>query len=227
MSSITQTIPLFPLDIVLFPGMVLPLHIFEPRYRQMVQDCIADGQPFGMVWVEREPVQLDPTQPLVGTMAMITDVDLLEDGRFNINAVGYERFLLQSISYDEPYLVGHIAGFPSIGAESEDARGYFKPLSRLLRDYLKLLGRAAEQEVKLDPLPDDPTSLAFVVAILYQCENWRKQQLLAVESIPDLMREEIELLSLENPLIEHSLRMRDEGRLPPLLGETAGLYGLN
>lgn len=227
MSLVTQTLPLFPLDVVLFPGMVLPLHIFEPRYRKMVRDCVVNRQPFGLVWTEDEPLELDPDRPLIGTAAVITEVEPLPDGRFNINIVGSERFQVRSLSYDEPYLVGHVSPYPVQGSESTEADRLRPQLMHSFTNYLALLNQIAENEIALDEEPDSATMLAFVVAVYYQSQNWRKQQLLDIPSLPDLMRFEIDLLRVENPLIEQTLQMRDEDRLPPLIANSLAVYGLN
>lgn len=227
MAAMTQTIPLFPLDVVLFPGMSMPLHIFEMRYRKMVRDCLVHGEPFGIIWAESEPVSVPTDRPLVGTRAPMTEVVPLADGRFNINTVGSERFLVTGLSHEEPYLVGTVEPFPTTGVESSAARRQLPYLLQLFESYLDLLSRASGQEVILDPFPSDPLTLAYAVGILYQGQNWRKQALLACQHLPELLAAEIELLRLENPLIEQSLLLRDAGALSPLISGTLASYGLN
>src|SRR5437588_780370 len=79
-----QWLPLFPLNAVLFPHMPLPLHVFEPRYRQMIADCLEEGHSFGVVAI-REGSETGPTTPYdVGTLAKIVHIDRLEDGRMNL-----------------------------------------------------------------------------------------------------------------------------------------------
>lgn len=224
----THTIPLFPLDLVLFPGMVLPLHIFEPRYRKMVQDCTASGGGFGMVWAEGEPVQLQPGQPLIGTRAIITQVEPMDDGRFNIQTVGGERFRVRDLSYDEqPYLVGHIEPFPAVDAASSEARRQMVPLMRLLQQYLRLLSDSLGQEIAVSQMPTDAITLAFVVAILYQCPNETKQALLSIESIPEMMQREIEILRVENAIIRQALALREQNALPQLVEGSLIAWSLN
>lgn len=227
MVSTYEMIPLFPLDVVLFPGMVLPLNIFEPRYRKMVRDCLINGNPFGLIWAESEPIQLSSDKPLIGTKAMMTAVQPLPDGRFHINTVGSERFLVRRLHTHEAYLMGDIEPYPSLERNSTEAHEYVPQLSQLFESYLKLLSQASEQRVSISPMPDDPATLAFVVAILYQGQNWRKQELLAIESVPDLMRQEIELLRIENPLIEQTLHLLHQRMLPPLMAGYLATYSLN
>ncbi|MGH2541173.1 MAG: hypothetical protein ACRDIB_00155, partial [Ardenticatenaceae bacterium] len=76
-------------------------------------------------------------------------------------------------------------------------------------------------------LPDDPAMLAFAVAMFYQGQNWRKQELLATEVLPDILYHEIELLRVENPIIAQTLRLREEEHLPPLALGAAAAYGFN
>jgi len=226
----TKTIPLFPLDVVLFPGMVLPLNIFENRYRKMIRDCLNQKNPFGLIWTESEPVMLSVDKPLIGTQAIMTSVKALPDGRFYINTVGSERFVVRQLSDEQPYLVGYVESYPSLDANTNEAFGYLPTLNHLFQRYLKLLSEAVNQRVSIDPIPDDPTTLAFVVATLYQGQNWRKQELLSIESIPDLMRTEIELLKIENPLVEEMLIHREKGEMGSLRSLVMGslaMYGLN
>lgn len=227
MHPLTQTIPLFPLDMVLFPGMMLPLHIFEPRYRKMVQDCVAKELPFGLVWAEEEPLALPEEQPLIGTLAKITDVEQLEDGRFNINTVGIERFRVRSLSYDEPYLVGTVEPSPARDGASGAALRQRAPLERLLARYIALLNKIADNEIRQQDIPDDAATLGYMVAVYYQCQNWRKQELLAINSIPDLMEREIELLRVEIPIIENTLHLMAHGNIPPLIVHSLAAFGLN
>src|SRR5512147_2655499 len=90
-------LPLFPLNTVLFPGMPISLHIFEPRYKLMIEQCIQIAQPFGVVLIREGVEALGPSaEPhQIGCSAQITQVERLEDGRMNIVAVGVERFQIR------------------------------------------------------------------------------------------------------------------------------------
>lgn len=227
MALALQRLPLFPLDVVLFPGMVLPLHIFESRYRQMVKDCVREGEPFGLVWAESEPLTVEPNRPLIGTKAVITDVTPLSDGRYNINTLGSERFAVQRLSFDQPYIVGHVEPYPSTDANGRLAYHRMRRLAPLLERYLALLSEAAEQTINLDPMPETPSEMAFAVSILYQGQNWRKQDLLAIQSIAELIQAETDLLQIENPLVAQQLEQKAEGRVTPLISGSLSVYGLN
>ena len=97
-------IPLFPLNLVLFPGMVQPLHIFEPRYREMTKFCLDSNITFGIT-LAAPGSQLGVEQPaLCGTLARIADYQRLPDGRYNLITVGVQRFEIVEVRRDKPYL---------------------------------------------------------------------------------------------------------------------------
>ncbi len=97
--------PMFPLGSVLFPGSVLPLHVFEPRYRQLVQDCLDDGDhEFGVVLIERGfEVGGGDFRSMVGTVARMLQVAEMEDGRYALVTVGTRRIRITEWLPDEPY----------------------------------------------------------------------------------------------------------------------------
>ena len=105
-------IPLFPLRSVLCPGVALPLHIFEERYRLMVNRCIEQGQPFGVVLL-RDGHEVGPQRgqvAAVGTTAAIRRAATYPDGRLDIMTVGQQRFRLEEVdNVSQPYLVGHVS----------------------------------------------------------------------------------------------------------------------
>ena len=104
-----RELPIFPLPIVLFPGAPQPLHIFEPRYRQLLQDCLAADRRFGIAYVAPDPApDADPVPAAgeVGCVALIRSNQALPDGRSNILTVGERRFVLRGwISSTHPYRV--------------------------------------------------------------------------------------------------------------------------
>src|SRR5437879_13102464 len=111
----TPWLPLFPLNVVLFPHMPLPLHVFEPRYRKMVGDCLEAGHSFGVVAI-REGSETGPATPYdVGTLAKIVRIDRLEDGRMNLLVMGASRFEIMKTAADRPYLRGQTRSIPETG----------------------------------------------------------------------------------------------------------------
>ncbi|HEY7360202.1 MAG TPA: LON peptidase substrate-binding domain-containing protein, partial [Streptosporangiaceae bacterium] len=137
----STTMPLFPLGTVLYPGLLLPLHIFEERYRVMVDRCLTRGEPFGVVLIREghEVGPLDGRTAGIGTTAAIRQVGRYPDGRLDILTVGQQRFRLESVdSVSEPYLVGrvHLLGEPT-GAEPE-AHQQAERVGRRFLEYLEL-----------------------------------------------------------------------------------------
>ena len=103
------TLPLFPLNLVLFPGMDLPLHIFEDRYKDMVGDCIDRKEPFGVVLIKEGQEVGEPAEPFqVGTAAQIVQVEHLAEGRINIVTRGQHRFQTGEIIQRSPHIVGQV-----------------------------------------------------------------------------------------------------------------------
>src|SRR5437016_13471378 len=104
MAARSSELPLFPLNVVLFPGVVLPLHIFEPRYRQMIADCQEQTTPFGIVLARPESKPLLEEPYPIGTMAEIRELDRREEGRYVLMAVVIQRFGILSQHRGKPYL---------------------------------------------------------------------------------------------------------------------------
>ena len=102
-------LPLFPLNMVLFPGMPLPLHIFEERYKAMIGDCLEREEPFGIVLIKEGQEVGDPADPFrIGTTARIVQSERLQEGRMNILTTGESRFELVEITQRVPHLVAQV-----------------------------------------------------------------------------------------------------------------------
>src|SRR2546427_5983618 len=163
-----RELPIFPLPIVLFPGAPQPLHIFEPRYRQLLDHCLEADQRFGIAYVAPDPSPEADPMPLpgdVGCVALIRTTQRLADGRSNILTVGERRFVLgRWIASDRPYRVAEVEEFeddpvdPSeVGTLTADVREGFTRLASALG---VLTGREDENL----ELPADPRLLSFPVA---------------------------------------------------------------
>lgn len=183
-------LPLFPLHTVLFPNIPISLHIFEPRYKLMIEQCLQTGQPFGVVLIREGREAFGPlAQPHpVGCTAEITDVERLPDGRMNIVAVGRERFQIVDLSYDQPYLVGTVEPFSPDDPDQPETWWAAQELRPWVERYLTVLARAS-QSVSLDltSLPDDPLALGYLAAALLQIPPDQKQMLLATRHTAQLL----------------------------------------
>ena len=103
------SLPLFPLNVVLFPGMALPLHIFEERYKAMIGDCIDNEAVFGIVLIREGQEAGEPADPFkIGTTARIVRVERLAEGRMNILTRGEQRFETAGITHHLPHIVGDV-----------------------------------------------------------------------------------------------------------------------
>ncbi len=135
-------IPLFPLRSVLCPGVALPLHIFEERYRLMVNRCIERGEPFGVVLL-REGSEVGPLRgqvAAVGTTAAIRRAGTYPDGRLDILTVGQQRFRLEGVdTVSEPYLVGQVSLLDEPTGSEEEATDRAQRVGRRFIEYLELL----------------------------------------------------------------------------------------
>jgi Lon protease-like protein len=134
--SYVPLLPIFPLEVVLFPGAPLPLHIFEPRYKEMIAECLEQEKPFGMVRAKENAVAE------VGCSAVILNVmKRYEDGRLDIASEGKQRFSILELNHDRPFLQAEFTWFdddepaPIPGKEAEIDRGK-SPLSFQLASQL-------------------------------------------------------------------------------------------
>jgi len=163
-------LPLFPLHTVLCPGVALPLHVFEDRYREMIRRCLADRTPFGVVLIRNgrevgevsEPVEL--ALAMIGTEAEIREASRYSDGRFDLVAVGTRRFALDDVVVGrEPFLVGRVTPLEDPVGDPDRARALVTHVSRRFVRYLELLrpadGERAEEldiRVEVDVEAPDP-----------------------------------------------------------------------
>jgi Lon protease-like protein len=142
-------LPLFPLHSVLCPGVALPLHIFEERYRLMIGRCVERGEPFGVVLIRegRDTGPLDGRIASVGSTAIISEVNRYPDGRLDIMTVGGRRFHITAVDTDhEPYLVGEVEILEEPLGDGAAARQLAHRVSRRFLEYLDLLQPALTQD---------------------------------------------------------------------------------
>lgn len=202
----TMELPLFPLNLVLFPGMVLPLHIFEMRYREMIKHCVDEKQPFGVVLIEKgQEVGKAAVPHMIGTAARITRVERQDDGCLNITAIGTERFRIKQLHHTHSYLTGTVEHYPVINASTKMASELAHSIRPRIMQYVELLAKASNTQLQLDRLPEDPMTLAFLVGIALQVNNETKQKLLTLPGIPEMLAREQHLLSIETLLLQHMI----------------------
>jgi Lon protease-like protein len=195
-------LPLFPLNTVLFPGMALPLHIFEPRYQRLINSCLDTHQPFGVVLIRSGAEVGGPAQPhSVGTTARITSVERLPAGRLNIETVGQERFRILGLRTEGDLLVASAEPYPLEVAADTTERSLAHTVAPWLARYLDLLSQAADSQITHPTLPDRPAALAYLAAIIVQAPMNDKQALLAIPTLSGLLQREIDLFRREISLL--------------------------
>jgi Lon protease-like protein len=200
-----EMLPLFPLGAVLYPGMLLPLHIFEERYRQLVRDLLAGPEPrrFGVIAIRKgRETGIDGVQSLyeIGCTAVLRRVDQHEDGRYDIVTVGTDRFRLLGLDETRPYLQGEIEILAGEPAGPVTARAAARFVQVAFREYLDALTEWGGATVRLEDLPDEPVLLSFIVAAAMVIDLPERQALLAE---PDPVRR----LGLERALLSRETAM--------------------
>jgi len=193
-------LPLFPLAVVLFPGEPMPLHIFEPRYRQMLADCLEGDQRFGLT---PDP---EPRGGSIGTIARIRAAEPLADGRTNIVVLGERRFVLRAL-LDEgtPYLVGAVEEFDDTAGTAPLPLEWqqLRELGDAYRDALRVL---VDSSAEPDPWAEDGESFTHQVAALSELDVEGKAGLLALRSTRERCARLIQLLP---PLVREAQRRAD------------------
>lgn len=193
-------LPLFPLNSVLFPGMVMQLHIFEERYKQMIRECLEKNDPFGIVLIKsgREALGRLATPHSIGTTAYITHMEPLDNGRMYIQVVGKDRFRIDRLHETKPYLMGDVELVPF--EEGTYSRSNY--LKDLVERYLAKLANASQLELDDYDIPESSMQLAHLAAIILQVDLKEKQHLLESNSIPELVKALIHIYRREVPLLD-------------------------
>ncbi|MFJ8578703.1 LON peptidase substrate-binding domain-containing protein [Micromonospora sp. NPDC093277] len=210
----TARLPVFPLGTVLFPGLVLPLHIFEERYRALVRHLVGlpEGAPreFGVVAIQAGwEVALgagraggDVTLHEVGCTAELRQVTELDDGGFDIVTVGRRRFRIAEVDEGTaPYLTAEVEWLPEPAGTDEVADLLAARVISVFRQYLNLV-RPDPQEIS-EQLPEDPTVLSHLVAATAALTVADRQHLLAIDDTATRLRTELRLLNRETSLLRH------------------------
>jgi len=177
-------LPLFPLGAVLYPGMLLPLHIFEERYRQLVRDLLDGPEPrrFGVIAIRKgRETGIDGVQSLytIGCIATLRRVARHPDGRFDIVTVGSQRFRLHGLDQTRPYLRAQVELLAEEPPGAEAAEPAVRATQAAFREYLDALTEWGGATVRLEDLPEDPVLLSFIVAAAMVIDLPERQAMLA------------------------------------------------
>lgn len=209
----SERLPLFVLDTVLFPGVVLPLHVFEPRYRQLVTHLLEQPEPreLGILGVRRsgDPQDVESQLQRVGCIAALRRFKLHDNGSSDVVVVGTERFrMLELADTDDLYFVGEVDrpdGGSGPAADASPETQLVTNVARMLTaGYLKEISSLRERpeleinSVDLDPEPD---ALSWLIASATVLTRMEAQSLLEIDSPVTRLRTEIAILRREIGLV--------------------------
>lgn len=189
---------LFPLQTVLFPGMALPLQVFEDRYCQLVTECVEAAEPFGVALIREGEEAGEPATPYeLGTTARIESLNRDEQGRIQLLATGEKRFRVTDLHHDRPYLWADVeypddAGTDVPGPLMEQARDRYAALVRLRL-------AAGGEYVRDIPTPDEPGVLADAAGAAITATPAELQELLAMLDVSRRVERAVELLDQAIP----------------------------
>jgi len=198
-----RELPLFPLpEVVLFPSRPLPLHIFEFRYRIMMNTILESDRRFGVLMI-------DPTKGTianVGCCAEILHYQRLPDDRIKLLALGQQRFRVLEYVREKPYRVGLVEWIED-EPPVKDLRPLAAEVEQLLRDVIRLSAKLTEQEIELpNDLPDLPTELSYWIASNLYGVAPEQQALLEIQDTVARLEREAEILtSTRNHLAARSV----------------------
>jgi len=202
------SLPLFPLGTVLFPGAVLPLHVFEERYRVLVRDLVALPEParrFGVVAIrEGRDVGADGVRSLHGhgCFAQLRRVEPYADGRYDIVTVGAGRFRLDAVDGDSaPYLRGAVTPLPDYLGDADTVGQLVMEVRAAFLGYLRAMASVQGLSVPMPELPDEPLLLSYLVAATAVPDLTEAQHLLGADDTTRRLQSELALLRREASLL--------------------------
>lgn len=192
-----RELPLFPLPLVLFPGVPLPLHIFEPRYQQMLSDIRARDSLFGLPFFDAtESGGEAPAIGHVGCVAEVTEVQPLPEGRSNISTIGLIRYRLEAYSdHGDPYLVGRVSFFEDEEEDDQFLAQRADEVSSLFMRIARAVRTINDERASLPELPPtEPERLSFLVAAAMELDTEVKLELLELRSTSERLKRLRDLL---------------------------------
>jgi ATP-dependent Lon protease len=184
-------LPLFPLPVVLFPGVPLPLHIFEPRYRQMLLDIRLANNLFGLAYFDPTSAEGE-TPPVghIGCVAEVTETQTFPDGRSNILTLGVIRYRIDSyVDSGAPYLVAHVTYFEDDDEDESLLSGASKEVAETFTRIAQAVRTINDERAALPDISNtEPQRLSFLVAAAMEIDADLKQELLELRSTSERLQ---------------------------------------
>lgn len=180
-----EEIAIFPLATVLFPGALLPLHIFEDRYKQMMRYAIDNGGIFGLKYQGNAAIgrETPPDIGSIGCVAKINAVVPLESGRMNVISTGVIRYRVVGLRQSTPFIVARIETVSDDLEPGDDLNRAFDDIVDICRKFLEAAQALDEPNAPVNQdLPEDPEAFSLMVASALPIDNEAKQALLEMTS---------------------------------------------
>lgn len=207
-----QTIPLFPLNTVLFPNLPLPLHIFEPRYERMIHECLDRGQDFGVVLAHQGRILLN------GTTAKIENIlNSFDDGRMDILTLGKTRFRILNLKEEKPYLEADVEFWDDETQSQFELKEIFHQVRQVLKEYACLTGKLCDYSLFENY---SPYTFSFLLAEINMYPLMRQQEFLEMTQVKERLL--CGLKSLEFVLT----RLKVDKKLQELLGSQNSYFNI-
>lgn len=207
-----RELPLFPLPIVLFPGVPLPLHIFEPRYRQMLSDIRVTNSLFGLSYFDAETSGKEvPVAGHVGCVAEVTEAQSLPDGRSNILTVGLIRYRTDKyVERGDPYLVARISFFEDEEEDKEELSERSHEVAETFTRIARAVRIINDERANLPDIADtEPQRLSFLVAAAMELDSQVKQELLELRQTSERLRRLRDMLARAVASYEERARVHE------------------
>ena len=199
----SRELPIFPLPLVLFPGTTQPLHVFEPRYRRLLADCLAGDKRFGIAYHRAAAgeggegeggagggaTEAAPAPGVIGCVAVIRSTTALPDGRANILTAGERRFtLVEWVPSPLPYRVAHVEEFDDEPVDETEAAALAAEVRQDFGRLTRALAVLTDRDDQETELSTEPLLLSFQVAAALELEPDAKQALLTLRNTADRLR---------------------------------------
>ncbi len=191
-------LPIFPLSVVLFPGVPLPLHIFEPRYRQMLTDIQAGNNLFGLSYFDASTTEKEiPPAGHIGCVAEVTETQPMPDGRSNILTIGLIRYRIEEyIERGDPYLVARVSFFEDEDEEGEPLRESSREVAESFTRIARAVRAINDERTRLPDISEtEPQRLSFLVAAAMEVDSDAKMELLELRSTSERLSRLREMLN--------------------------------
>lgn len=207
-----KDLPIFPLSIVLFPGVPLPLHIFEQRYRQMLNDIRVSNNLFGVSYIDSSTSQQEvPPAGHIGCVAEVSETQTLPDGRSNILTVGVIRYRIEEyLERGDPYLVARVSFFEDEDDDNELLRNSSREVAETFTRIARAVRIINDERANLPDISDtEPQQLSFLVAAAMEVDTDLKQELLEMRSTSERLRRLRDMLARAVARYEERARIHE------------------